>query len=200
METITYWIGQYGYFGIFSLLVLGIVGLPVPDEWLLTFAGFLIFKQKLHPLPTVLAALLGSTCGITVSYILGRSLGLYLIHKYGPLIHITQERLDWVHDWFARVGTWGLLFGYFIPGVRHLTALVAGTSKLRPLLFAVFAYTGACLWVGTFISVGYFFGEKWNWVLAQVESHLDVSIWIALGLLAIYLFVRYRFKKPKPSR
>ena len=38
------WIAQYGYLGIFFLLIFGIVGLPVPDEWLLVLSGYLVFK------------------------------------------------------------------------------------------------------------------------------------------------------------
>src|SRR6516225_10416948 len=68
------WIAQHGYAGIFSLLVFGIVGLPVPDEWLLTFSGYLVYKRTLLFLPTFGAAFLGSACGITVSYLLGRVL------------------------------------------------------------------------------------------------------------------------------
>ena len=52
------WITQHGYAGIFSLLIFGIVGLPVPDEWLLTFSGYLVFKHTLVFLPTFLAAFL----------------------------------------------------------------------------------------------------------------------------------------------
>lgn len=37
------WITHYGYVAIFVLLMLGIVGLPVPDEALLTFVGYLSF-------------------------------------------------------------------------------------------------------------------------------------------------------------
>jgi membrane protein DedA with SNARE-associated domain len=44
MSTIVYWIAHYGYLALFGLLMLGIVGLPVPDETLLTFAGYLVFR------------------------------------------------------------------------------------------------------------------------------------------------------------
>src|SRR5438067_9158429 len=54
------WITQYGYFAIFCLLVLGIVGLPVPDETLLTFSGYLVFKGHFGFLPTVASAYAGS--------------------------------------------------------------------------------------------------------------------------------------------
>ena len=52
------WISHYGYPAIFCLLMLGIVGLPVPDETLLTFTGYLIFSHHLKLAPafgTVLA-------------------------------------------------------------------------------------------------------------------------------------------------
>jgi membrane protein DedA with SNARE-associated domain len=42
----------------------GIVGLPVPDEWLLTFSGYLVFKNTLSFVPTFFAAFLGSACGL----------------------------------------------------------------------------------------------------------------------------------------
>jgi membrane protein DedA with SNARE-associated domain len=191
MEHIAHLVSQYGYFGIFSLLMLGIVGLPVPDEWLMTFAGFLIYKQTLRPLPTIVSALLGSACGITLSYILGRTLGLYVIHRYGAYFHITQKRMDRVHDWFGRIGTWSLLVGYFIPGVRHLTAIVAGTSGLPVWTFGTFAYAGAAIWVGTFVSIGYFFGDKWNQVFEVIHAHLKTAGWIAAAVVAMYLLIRF---------
>ena len=56
---------HYGYMGIFGVLVLGIIGLPIPDEVLMTFAGYLIWKGQLHYLPTVLTSILGSFLGMS---------------------------------------------------------------------------------------------------------------------------------------
>ena len=191
MEQITHFVTQYGYFAIFSLLLLGIVGLPVPDEWLMTFAGFLVYKQTLKPVPTVMAAFLGSACGITVSYVLGRTLGLFVIHRFGPYFHLTQHRLDLVHDWFGRIGTWSLLIGYFVPGIRHLTAVVAGTSGLPAIRFGLFAYTGAGMWVGTFVSIGYYFGDQWNQVFEMLRRHLHLAAGIAVTIVILYCAFRY---------
>src|SRR5215813_3157878 len=94
------WITRHGYAGIFSLLVFGIVGLPVPDEWLLTFSGYLVFKHILFVVPTFFAAFLGSACGITLSYTLGRVFDTYILLKYGYLMHLTPERLERIHSWF----------------------------------------------------------------------------------------------------
>ena len=197
MEMISQWVAHYGYAAIFSLLVFGIVGLPVPDEWLMTFAGYLVYKRHLHLFPTFAAASLGSMCGITVSYVLGRSVGIYLLHRYGRLFHITPERMELVHSWFDRFGTWTLLIGYFVPGVRHVTAVVAGTSKLRPLLFAIFAYTGALIWAATFIGVGFYFGDQWSQVLKQVDRHIVILTWIGAIILVIYLIWRFYGRRRK---
>lgn len=193
METIGIWVSHYGYAAIFSLLFFGIIGLPVPDESLLTFAGFLVYKNHLQAWPTLAAALLGSMCGITISYGLGRSVGLFLIHNYGRWLRISQEDLNRVNVWFDRFGTWTLLIGYFVPGVRHFTAVVAGTSKLRFSVFSIFAYSGALLWAATFISLGYYFGEQWHQVLEQVHRHLLICTWVVLlVLIMIYLIRWYR--------
>src|ERR1700760_1835617 len=102
------WITQYGYLAIVLLLVFGIVGLPVPDETLLTFTGFLVYKGNFS-LPLAFgAALLGSLTGITLSYTLGRTFGLKLIHRYGRYIHLTEQHVEKAHAWFEKVGHWGL--------------------------------------------------------------------------------------------
>ena len=138
----------------------GIVGLPVPDETLLTFTGYLVFKGHLSLPLAYAAAFAGSTCGITISYTLGRTFGLALIHRYGKYLRITEAHIRKAHAWFERVGNWGLTFGYFIPGVRHVTAYAAGMSEVEPHQFALFAYSGGCLWVAAFIGLGYFLGER----------------------------------------
>lgn len=190
-EIAFHWITQYGYAGIFSLLIFGIVGLPVPDEWLLTFSGYLVFKQTLLFVPTFAAAFFGSACGITVSYMLGRIFDTYVLLKYGSYIHITPERLQRVHSWFERRGCWTLLVGYFIPGVRHLTGYVAGASELSFSNFALFAYTGAFCWAAVFITLGYILGEEWNRVLESVDETKFLVIGLAAAAIAAWLVLAY---------
>lgn len=45
----------------------------------------------------------------------------------------------------SNAGYWLLMIGYFIPGVRHITALGAGISRISFRPFMVFAYTGAVI-------------------------------------------------------
>lgn len=176
------WITRYGYLAIFVLLTFGIVGLPVPDETLLTFTGYLIYRSELSMPLAFAAAVAGSASGMTISYALGRSFGLALLHRFGKHVHLTPERLARAHAWFERIGHWALTLGYFIPGVRHLTAYAAGMTEVAPHQFALFAYSGTVLWVTAFLSLGYFLGERWKVVELHVERYL-VGLSIALAVL-----------------
>lgn len=195
MESVFQWISTYGYPVIFLLLTLGIVGLPVPDETLLVFCGYLVFKGRLHPALAWGSALAGSWCGITLSYTIGRTLGLGAVHRFGKYLHITEERLERVHQWFDRIGHWALFAGYFIAGLRHFTALVAGASKLRFSSFVAYAWSGGMLWMTTFLTLGYYLGENWKPISEIIEKYLlDCSL--ALGAaVAIYLLIRWKQKK-----
>jgi membrane protein DedA with SNARE-associated domain len=196
-EFVLRWVAHYGYVAIFSLLVLGIVGLPVPDEFLLATCGFLAFQGHLRLIPTIATALAGSSCGITCSYIIGRTVGWKFLHsRFGRMLHVNDAQIARVHDWFNRLGHWALMVGYFIPGVRHFTAIVAGTSKLEYRNFALFAYTGALLWVNIFVFIGYHFGEHFKNILATVEHHLKLASIVLGAMIVAYLIFRF-LKRPK---
>jgi membrane protein DedA with SNARE-associated domain len=195
------WVTTYGYFAIFGLLVFGIVGIPVPDEFLLTGCGFLIYRGDLSPFPTFLSALGGSMCGITCSYVIGRTLGWKILHsRAGRLLHISDDYIHRVHDWFNKIGHWALLIGYFVPGVRHFTALVAGSSKLEYHGFALFAYLGAVLWVSTFLFLGYHFGSRWEQILHLVEHNLKFASVVGAALLLIYAAYLYARRTRRAER
>jgi membrane protein DedA with SNARE-associated domain len=190
MDLALIWISQYGYAALFLLIMLGIVGLPIPDETLLAFAGYLVFKDKLALFPTIVSGFLGSVCGITVSYVLGRSLGSYFVERFGPMFRFNPDHMEWVRRWFVRRGKLLLVFGYFIPGVRHFTALVAGSSGLGWKTFALFAYIGALLWSVSFISLGYVLEERWSGLSGTIQYILVVVIGVFFVLAGSYLLIR----------
>jgi len=192
------WVSTYGYSAIFVLLVLGIVGVPVPDETLLISAGYLVSRGRLHPAGAFFAALAGSWCGVSLSYLIGRTLGLGAVHRFGKYMHLTEDRLAKVHRWFERAGHWALFFGYFILGIRHVTAIVAGTSKLEFRSFALYAWSGGVFWVATFIGLGYFFGERSREIAELIHRYVG---WGSLVVLvvggAIFLWHRRLHQMPR---
>jgi membrane protein DedA with SNARE-associated domain len=200
MESILAWISQYGYVGLFASLMLGIAGLPIPDETILVFCGYLISSRRLDLTATFATAVCGSICGISLSYIIGRTAAHSVIFRYGRYVGITPAHVERAHQWFHRIGEWILTFGYFIPGVRHFTALVAGMSELEFLIFARFAYSGAVLWVSTFLAIGYFVGEQWRAALELVHRYTLVFILIAALICAGAWWIRKRRRAPSPHK
>ena len=192
-HTLQVWLIQYGSFALFILLTIGILALPVPEETLMVIAGALMLQGKLQIPQTIIAALLGSLCGITASYVLGRTAGNFLIIRYGRWIGIGQKQLDQAHTWFERFGKWTLFIGYFVPGIRHFTGFTAGMTKLHFKEFALFAYSGALIWVSTFLSIGYFFGNYWFSLFKNMNFSID-DILTAVILIG-FIYVIYLVKK-----
>jgi membrane protein DedA with SNARE-associated domain len=184
MHSLLLSIAQYSYIGIFIALGLGIVGLPIPDETLMAYAGFLVFQGKLNYLYTILVAFAGTSCGITIGYILGRAFGNPFVKKYASKMHVNPNEIEHAENFYNRYGKFALFIGYFIPGVRHMTAIFAGTSLMPYRTFALFAYTGGFLWTITLVSLGYFLGEKWHHV--YMYSHRFI---IPLVLLSIVVLI-----------
>jgi membrane protein DedA with SNARE-associated domain len=186
MEAVLGWVATYGYGALFGLLILGIVGLPIPDETLLVFCGYLISQGKLGIPETYLAALAGSCCGITISYFIGRTAGLAVVHRFGRYLWIQQRHLDRVHRWFDHSGHWALFGGYYVAGVRHFTAIIAGASRLEFHTFALYAWTGAATWVAVFLTLGYVIGEEWRTVGELIDRYVFYAS--ALGIALVLLF------------
>ena len=183
------WIAHYGYPAIFLLLIGGIVGFPVPDQLLLIISGYLVLTGSLSMTPTLIAAILGSICGITISYFLGRSSASYLSKT-----RFAGSRLENARKWFERFGGWTLVFGYFVPGIRNLIGFTSGMMRLQVGFFAPYAYAGAIVSSLTCIGLGYFLGSQASWVLTS----LGRFALLAIAAAAIF-FIRRAILNGKPE-
>lgn len=195
-ETLSFWITQYGSFALFALLALGILALPIPDETLMVLAGIMVARERLLLFPTLTACYSGAICGISVSFLLGSLFGRYLIRHYGGWLGFTESKREQIHRWFKKFGKWTLFFGYFIPGVRHLTGLLAGMGKLEYAEFALYAFSGAFLWASTFFSIGYYVGDYWLARIEEFEISFGVMIF-ALAILVVCLIIANQLFRKK---
>jgi membrane protein DedA with SNARE-associated domain len=80
------------------------------------------------------------------------------------------------------------MFCIFVPVWRHLTAIVAGTSKMPFWEFMVCAYSGTFLWVSAFISLGYWgdrvFGHAFKETAKRMHLFSNMhSILLVLSIL-----------------
>ncbi|ADG81367.1 DedA family protein [Thermincola potens] len=185
-ETFLSFIETYGYYAVFLALMVGMLGiLPVPEETSMVFIGFLVSRGNLSLGWSIVFAFLGTTSGMTAAYLIGRRLGTPIIKKYGKRIGITPERLAKTEKWFKKYGKWTLAIGYFVPGLRQITAYSAGITRLPYQGFALMAYIGAALWTTVFINLGAYLGEHWRALDPLLHRY---TIWLFVAVL-VFLIV-----------
>lgn len=194
LEHINFLLEHYGYFGIMIALIGGIIGLPIPDEVLLAYVGYNVFQDKMAYFPSLFSAFIGAFGGISFSYFLGIKLGVPFLIKFGPKFHITNERVNKTKALFAKFGPALLVIGYFIPGVRHITAYLAGINSFSFKKFALYAYSGAIIWSFTFITLGRMLGEKWKLVAFFLMKN---RMFIILATILLFLFFLIYWKNRK---
>jgi membrane protein DedA with SNARE-associated domain len=187
-------LAHYGYFAIFALLMLGIVGPLIPDETILVLAGIAVHRGEFTLGTTIAVGFAGSLCGITVSYALGRTGAIYVLERFGPAHRWVGRHLPQVEGWFQRYGKWTLFFGYFIAGVRHFTALAAGMSKVKARTFALYAYPGGFVWVVCFVAIGYYLGAEWE----TLARRFNRGALIAAAVVAVIAIVGWLVRRKNP--
>jgi membrane protein DedA with SNARE-associated domain len=188
MQCILPFLIKYSYIGIFAALGLGILGLPIPDETLMALAGFLVFKGTLSYPHAVMAAFAGTICGISIGYLLGRGFGHPFLEKYSAKLRINPEHLHKAEEWYGKYGKFALFIGYFVPGVRHLTAIFAGIAVMPYRVFAIHAFAGGLLWTVAFVTMGYYLGEKWKLVYTYSYRYI-----LPFAILATVIFLLINF-------
>ncbi|MBG9770269.1 DedA family protein [Bacillus spizizenii] len=154
MEQIEEFITSYGYIAIFLMLVLGIVGLPIPDEVMMTIVGFFTHTGVLNYPLAIIVSFLGALSGMMISYLIGRKAGRPFIDKFGKWIGLKEKRMLKVENWLKKYGPYSLIFGYFIPGIRHVTCYFSGIGKMELKTYTLFAAIGAFIWCFIFITIG----------------------------------------------
>jgi membrane protein DedA with SNARE-associated domain len=185
------WVSHYGALALFGLLALGVVGLPIPNETLLTLAGALARKGQLSLIPTLVAACAGNVLGVTLSYAIGRFAGDHYLKRR------MRKGMQTLERWFEQIGKWALVFGYFVPGIRHVTAIGAGSSGLPFPVFASYAYGGAILWTVLFFGIGYFIGAH---LPASLEDVHNKALLLGLaGALLVAAYEVFRRHSAKPT-
>lgn len=181
---------HWSYLAIFLVVILGNVGLPVPEETILALAGYLVWRGELHAPYVVGVGILSATVGDNLGYWFGRRYGRAAIERYGHRILLPPERMEKVWRFVSRYGPRAVFAARFLPGVRILAGPLAGAAGLRFPAFLLANALGAALYVPYAVGVGYAVGyglgeyvERFRHVLGEVE-HV-VLIGAAIAALAM---------------
>lgn len=195
-EALLEFVVQYGYFAIYGTLALGLIGLPLPDETLLVFVGSLTSYGHLTFYITVLAAFAGKLTGMIIGYFIGKKFGKPFLTRYGKWLYLNPARMEKSERWFRRYGEWAVGFGYFIPGVRHITCYLAAINNMSLWRYIMVASLGALVWCTTFVTLGHFIGDNWESTISIIDKYTGKSIAAAILvssaiLMAVIIYKRW---------
>ena len=194
-------LAHWGYAALFLVVVLGNLGLPVPEESILALAGYAVWRGTLS-LPLVLAVGIASAVvGDNLGYWIGRRYGRTVLERYGRWTSVTPERLRKVTSVVTRYGAWAVLVGRFVAGLRFLAGPLAGAAGMPPATFLIANVLGALLFVPYAVGLGYAIGYGFGAYVEQIEQMRTVLGYGALGvgLVALALLRRRRRARGAPK-
>jgi membrane protein DedA with SNARE-associated domain len=182
--TFTGWYVAYGYPVLFLGVLLENAGVPVPGEAALLAAGFLASPAG--------GARFGLGWVITLAFaaaVLGDNLGFWLGRRWARprlqrghgFLALTPQALGRAEGYFARYGTWTVLVGRFVTGLRVVVALAAGAAGMPWARFFPANAAGAFAWASAVSLLGYFFGRSWQ----ALHYGLAWATWIIPGCVVL---------------
>jgi membrane protein DedA with SNARE-associated domain len=159
----------YGYWIVFTAILLDNAGLPIPGELLLLTFGVLAKDGHLDPLIGLAVAATAALAGDTFAYWIGRLGGTRVLARLGRRPRFTP-------------GHASVVFGRFVIGARVLLAPLAGLTRMPFARFLAFDAVGCVVWAGLFIAIGYASGVS----LESMQQAVQVmSVTAQGGIVAI---------------
>lgn len=188
----------HGYIVVFLGAALDNFGLPASGDIVL-FAGGYFANQGQAALPLVmLCGFAGAFVSDNSVYWIGRVGGRPLVGRILKirLLHflVDEKSLAKVEHYFDTQGGRTVFLGRFGPGLRSMTPLFAGVSRMKYYHFLPFNLAAGVVWAIAYSIVGYIFGEYWDELLAVARSVGFGFVGFVVLLIALYV-IRRRYKK-----
>src|ERR1019366_794393 len=160
-----------GYVLVFAAVLAEALGLPAPAALALMAGGAAAAVGTLSPAAVFAVALVAMLLGDSLLFVLGGYMGWGLL---GFLCQVSANPESCIlrsAESFYKRGKTTLLIAKFIPGVNSMAPPLAGSMKMRPLLFLRLDVAGAALYVGAYTAVGFLFHD----FLASITRGLNAA-------------------------
>jgi membrane protein DedA with SNARE-associated domain len=186
-------IADWGYAGIFFVVILGNIGLPVPEETVLAVAGYLVWSGRVQLLPVLIVALVSAVAGDNLGYWLGRHYGRAPVERYACRL-LTPARVAAAESFVSRYGALAVCIARFVGGVRFLAGPLAGAVGLPFGSFLRGNVLGAVLFVPYAVGIGYAIGYGLGPYVAQVQRALGGigPMVVRLAIIVIVVLIARR--------
>ena len=137
----------------------GLVVMPfLPGDSLLFIAGAVAAGGGMDPVLLGGLLMLAAILGDSTNYIVGRTIGEKLFSNPQSKI-FRRDYLLRTHEFYARHGGKTVTLARFLPIIRTFAPFVAGVGRMYYPRFLAFSVLGSILWVGSLVTLGFFFGN-----------------------------------------
>ncbi len=191
LENLFSQIGIWIYVVLFLIIFseTGFVVTPfLPGDSLLFAVGALSSKEFICPWSSFILISIAATLGNTLNYHIGKFMGPKIFHKENSLF-FNKKHLHTTAQFYEKHGAKTIIIARFLPIIRTFAPFVAGIGKMKYPKFQAYNILSSILWSGSFITVGYFFGNlpfvKQNFsafILGIIILSVIPSIWNALKI------------------
>jgi membrane protein DedA with SNARE-associated domain len=182
-------ISIYGIWLVAAFIALESVGVPLPAEAALIGAGF--FAARTHGLNIwflIAAGTVAAILGDIVGFWIGRRFGYQLLDRYGPRLGLTEGRIGIAQWLFVRYGGRFVFIARFLPFLRNMAAVLAGTNSMAQQNFYFASGLAAVAWVMGYGLAAYSLGESFMNFSSPATVFLGLTaISIILGVPALIL-------------
>ena len=191
---------RFGYLAL-GLIFLEDFGVPVPGETVLIIAAVYAGTGRLSIWLVALIGFLAAVLGDNVGFGIGHFGGRPLAERYGKYIFLTPERLDKTASFFDRHGGKVIVIARFVEGLRQANGIIAGITGMHWKKFVIFNSLGAALWVGVWVSIGYFSGSNID-TIYKTATKYELYFGILVGLVIVAFIGRHvwRWRKERRER
>ncbi|MFO0882362.1 MAG: DedA family protein [Candidatus Saccharimonadales bacterium] len=159
-----------------------LIGFFLPGDTLLFAAGFFAAQGRLSLPITLVTIVLAAFFGNIAGYEIGKRNGKRIFSKEDS-VFFHKKYIKSAEDFYKRHGGKTILFARFVPIIRTLAPLMAGTAKMKYRNFLIYNFLGALLWGVSITLIGYWAGK----ILGQYFN-IDKYLFPAILLATILTF------------
>lgn len=178
------------YFAILGAIFLTGAGLPLPEDFVVLGAGYLVYSGVVSLYPTVAVALVAVLAGDVFLYWAGRRWGRQIVGH--PRLGVSPERLARAERFFARWGAGAIVLARFVAGLRAAVYLAAGLLRQPFGRFFAIDFAASLVNVPLLVLLGRYAGPQLDRVAAQVAGVKLAVLAIAAVALAVVWLMRRR--------
>jgi membrane protein DedA with SNARE-associated domain len=182
-------IEQLGYAGVFVGMTLESVGLPIPSEVIMPFAGYVVWEGGLTLIGITVAGTLGCLAGSLIAYYIGLWGGRPLLERYGKYVLISKRELDLADKWFDKYGDRAVFVSRLLPVVRTYISFPAGIVHMDVKKFSLYTVLGSLPWCFALAYIGVLLGPHWE-DIKGLFRYLDIVV--IVGIIALVAYLIYR--------